>query len=288
MRVRNLLGLVFASSLGFSASPARFTLEQVMSAPFPSEITAAPKGGAVAWVLNQHGARNVWIAAAPTYSGRSLTNYRDDDGQEIAQLTWTPDGRSVIYVRGGDFKTGRETPNPASLPQGVEQAIWIVPAASGAPRKIAEGSDPAVSPSGDRLVFLRKDEIWSVGLEDAAKPAQLIHAKGQASQLRWSPDGSKLAFVSSRSDHSFIAVYNATAQSLIYLDPSIDRDSDPAWSPDGKQLPFPRIPASSSGFGAHRAASPPWSIRVADAESGNGRELWHASSGPGSVFHEMS
>src|SRR5271166_449087 len=288
MRFRNSLGLLLAASLALSASPARFTLDHVMSAPFPSDLTAAPKAGAVAWVLNQHGARNVWIAAPPNYSGRSLTNYRDDDGQEIAQLTWTPDGRSIIYVRGGDFETGRDNPNPASLPQGVEQAIWIVLATGGAPRKITEGSDPAISPAGDQLVFLRKDEVWSIGLEDAAKPAQLIHAKGQAGQLRWSPDGSKLAFVSSRAEHSFIAVYSVAAQSLIYLDPSVDRDSEPAWSPDSKQLAFIRIPASSSAFGAHRAASPPWSIHVADAESGNGRELWHASSGPGSVFHAMS
>ncbi len=114
-------------------------------------------------MLDEHGARNVWIADAPTYSGRRLTNYHDDDGQEIDQLTWTPDGRSIIFVRGGDFENHRENPNPASLPQGVEQAIWIGAVAGGAPRKIAEGNDPAVSPAGDRIVFLRKDEIWSVG-----------------------------------------------------------------------------------------------------------------------------
>jgi len=258
-----------------------------MSAPFPSDLTAAPKGGAVAWVLNQHGARNVWVAEAPTYSGRQLTNYHDDDGQEIAELTWTPDGRSIIFVRGGDFETGRDNPNPASLPQGVEQAIWIVPLTGGAPRKITDGSDPAISPTGDRLVFLRRDEIWSAGLEDGAKPAQLIHAKGQASQLLWSPDGAHLAFVSTRSDHSFIAVYNVGGQSLVYLDPSADRDSEPVWSPDGKQLAFIRVPASPLAFGAQRSASPPWSIRIADADSGIGRELWHASGGPGSVFHAM-
>jgi dipeptidyl aminopeptidase/acylaminoacyl peptidase len=287
MRVRNLLALLLASSLAFSASPTRFSLEQVMSAPFPSELTASPKGGAVAWVLNQHGARNVWIALAPTYSGRSLTNYHDDDGQEIAQLTWPPDGRSIIFVRGGDFETGRDNPNPASLPQGVEQSIWTIPITGRAPRKITEGSDPAVSPAGDRLVFLRKDEIWSIGLEDGAKPAQLIHVKGHASQLRWSPDGSKLAFVSTRTDHSFIVVYSVAAQSLTYLDPSVDRDSQPAWSPDSKQLAFIRVPASPLAFGAHRSASPPWAIRIADAESGNGRELWHAANGPGSVFRAI-
>jgi dipeptidyl aminopeptidase/acylaminoacyl peptidase len=286
MRVRSLFVLLFASSLAISASPARFSLEQVMSAPFPSELTAAPKGGAVAWVLNEHGARNVWLADAPTYSGHRLTNYRDDDGQEIAQLTWTPDGRTLIFVRGGDFENNRDSPNPASLPQGVEQAIWIVPA-TGTPRKITEGSDPVVSPTGDRLVFLRKDEIWSVGLDDNAKPSQLIHSKGQASHPRWSPDGSKLAYVSVRGDHSFIAVYSLAAQSITYLDPSVDRDSQPAWSPDNKQVAFIRIPAATLAFGPRRNASPPWSIRIADAESGNGRELWHASDGPGSVFHAM-
>ena len=287
MHVRSLFALLFASSLAFSASSAHFSLEQIMSAPFPSNLTAAPKGGAVAWVLNEHGARNVWIAYAPTYSGRRVTNYRDDDGQEIAQLTWTPDGRSIVFVRGGDFETNRENPNPASLPQGVEQAIWIAPVAAGAPRKITEGSDPAVSPAGDRLVFLRKGEIWSVALEDNAKPAQLIHAKGQASELRWSPDGAKLAFVSTRGDHSFIVVYNAGKQSLTYLDPSVDRDSEPVWSPDSQEIAFLRIPAAPLAFGPRRSASPPWSIRIADANSGSGHELWQASDGTGSAFQEM-
>lgn len=258
-----------------------------MSAPFPSDITAAPKGGAVAWVLNEKGARNVWVAEPPAYSGRRLTTYNKDDGQEIAQLTWTPDGRSVIFVRGGDFENGRDNPNPASLPQGVEQAIWIAPL-TGTPKKIAEGNTPAPTPAGDLMAFIHKDEIWSVSLSAGAPPSQLIHSKGQARDLRWSPDGSRLAFVTSRSDHSFIAVYNVAAQSITYLDPSVDRDSDPVWSPDGKKIAFLRTPSAPLTLGAHRSASTPWSIRIADPDSGDGAELWHASEGPGSVFHPMS
>ncbi len=288
MRVCNPLALLFACSVAFSASPARFSLEQVMSAPFPSDLTAAPKGGAVAWVLNEHGARNVWFADAPTYSGRRLTNYRDDDGQEIAQLTWTPDGRALVFVRGGDFEMQREDPNPASLPQGVDQSIWIAALNGGPPRKVSEGHEPVVSTTGDRIVFLRKGQIWSVGLQPDAKPEQLIHAKGEASELRWSPDGSQLAFVSTRGDHSFIAVYKLAPQSLTYLDPSVDQDSEPVWSPDGKQIAFIRVAASTRAFafGPQRSGQP-WSIRLADTESGNGRELWRAAGGPGSVFHAM-
>src|SRR5580693_1963801 len=155
MTSRISLAAIIACTVALSAPAKRFTLEQIMSAPFPTGLTAATKGGAIAWVLNQKGARNVWAAEAPDYKGRQLTHYRDDDGQEIDQIAWTPDGRSLLFVRGGDFETHRDNPNPASLPQGVEQDIWTIPLAGGAPRMIAEGNEPAISPKGERIVFLR-------------------------------------------------------------------------------------------------------------------------------------
>jgi len=209
--------MALAAAVAEAAPAKRFTLEQVMSAPSPSSLTAAPKGGAIAWVLDQQGARNIWVAEAPAYKGRGLTNYRADDGQEIDQITWTPDGRSLIFVRGGDFEMHRDNPNPASLPQGVEQDIWIIPLAGGSPRKLAEGNSPAISPKGDRLAFLNKGEVWSIRLDENAQPEQMFHAKGQADELRWSPDGSRLAFSTNRSDHAFIAVYNVDQPSLTYL-----------------------------------------------------------------------
>jgi dipeptidyl aminopeptidase/acylaminoacyl peptidase len=288
MTLRILPAFFLIAAVASSAPAQRFTLEQIMSAPFPSDLTAAPKGGAVAWVLNQRGARNVWIAEAPAYQGHRLTSYRADDGQEIDQITWTPDGRSLIFVRGGDFEMHRDNPNPASLPQGVEQDIWIVALSGGAPRKLAEGNSPAMSPKGDRIAYLKKGEIWTVALDENAKPSQLLHAKGQADELHWSPDGSRLAFSTSRTDHAFIAVYNAASPELTYLSPSVDRDSNPVWSPDGAQVAFLRTAANTRAFsfGPVRTAQP-WSIHIADSATGKGRELWHADEGPGSAFHAM-
>jgi dipeptidyl aminopeptidase/acylaminoacyl peptidase len=288
MTARVLSSLALAAAIAFAAPAKRFTLEQIMSAPFPSDLTASPKGGAVAWVLNERGARNIWIAEAPAYKGHRLTNYHADDGQEIDQIAWTPDGRSIIFVRGGDFEMHRDNPNPASLPQGVEQDIWIVAVSGGAPRKLAEGNSPAMSPKGDRIAYLKKGEIWTVSLDENAKPAQLLHARGQADELHWSPDGSRLAFSTTRTDHAFIAVYNADSPALTYLSPSVDRDSNPVWSPDGKQVAFRRTAANTRAFsfGPVRTAEP-WSIHVADVSSGNGRQLWRADDGPGSAFHAM-
>jgi len=95
----------------------------------------------------------------------------------------------------------------------------------------------------------------------------------------------KLAFVSNRQDHSLIGVYDFAGHSLHYLDPSVDLDQSPVWSPDGTQIAFIRIPASEHEriFEPERTGVP-WSIRVADAATGQGREVWKAQEGPGSVF----
>src|ERR1039458_9329153 len=109
---RLLLASLVLTSMAVAAS---FTLEQVLSAPFPSELVAAPDGGKVAWLLNERGARNIWVASAPDFKGTRLTAYTGDDGEDIGQLHWTPDGRAVVYVRGGDLEfLGRPDPNPRS------------------------------------------------------------------------------------------------------------------------------------------------------------------------------
>ena len=130
-----------------------FTLEQVLSNPFPESLVAAPAGGSVAWQMNARGARNVWVASPPDYRGHPITHFSEDDGQDINQLRWAPDGRSIVFVRGGDFDMGREAPNPRSNPEGVEQALWTVSLDGGEPRKLGEGHDPAISPKGDASRF---------------------------------------------------------------------------------------------------------------------------------------
>lgn len=271
------------------AQEKRFTLEQVMSSPFPSELSAAPAGGAVAWVFNARGARNVWVAEPPDYKARQMTDYAKDDGQDLGELAWAADGRALVFTRGGDLEfLTREAPNPRSFAAGVEQDVWMVSLSGGAPKKLGEGHSPAVSPKGGLVAFVNKGQIWSVKADGSEKATQLIHSRGDSHSLLWSPDGSQLAFVSSHLDHSLIAVYSLADKSLAYLDPSVDGDNDPVWSPDGKRIAFIRIPSAREAFmfGPKRTGQP-WSIRVADATSGAGREIWRADEGVGSVFHGM-
>ena len=53
---------------------------------------------------------------------------------------------------------------------------------------------------------------------------------GEQSAPKWSPDGRKIAFVSTRTDHSFIVVYDVATRTVNYMSPSVDFDTSPMWT----------------------------------------------------------
>src|SRR5690349_1331371 len=145
-----LVGKPFAilSLLAIGSVFGADSIERYLNAPFASELVAAPVGDRVAWILNERGARNIWVAAAPDYKGRRLTSYKDDDGQDLGDLAWSPDGRFLVYTRGGDFDTGGDVPNPRNLPVPPDQAVYVVAFEGGTPKKLGAGRGPAVSRNG--------------------------------------------------------------------------------------------------------------------------------------------
>ena len=287
MRTSTISLAIFAAGFWAAVSGAA-TIDQFLSAPFASELHASPGGGRVVWLLNERGARNLWVASAPDYKGRRLTSFKEDDGQDIGQIQWSEDGRQIVYVRGGDLEhIGTDNPNPRNVALTPEQAIWVIAFDGGAPNKIAEGHSPALSKDG-HIAFVRNRQIFMTTI-NGEKPVEVVHTKSNPNSLRWSPDGTLLAFVSNRGDHAFIGVYKPGDKSLVYLDPSTDRDGDPVWSVDGRRVAFIRQASvtRAGGAGPVREALTPWSIRIADVATGAGREVWHADKGPGSQFHAM-
>ena len=82
-------------------------------------------------------------------------------------------------------------------------------------------------------------------IDKAEQP--LITAWGTNGNPVWSPDGTKVAFVSNRGDHTFIGVYDSRTRSVSYLAPSVDHDTSPTWSPDSKRIAFVRRPGTPFG-----------------------------------------
>jgi dipeptidyl aminopeptidase/acylaminoacyl peptidase len=292
--VRNIL-LVVASLILFQPpTPAQtsssLTLDQILSVPFPSGLTTSKTGGRVAWTFDQQGRRNIWVADAPAFHARQLTKYDSDDGQSLSDIHFSADGNTLVYVRGEGKNSAGQSPNPTSNPAGIEQSVWSMSWMGGEPKKLDAGQSPQISSQGT-VAYIKDNQLWLANLDASGKPQQIV-VRGKSDDPQWSPDGSNLAFVSSRGDHSFISIYDIASKSVRFLSPSVDTDQTPRWSPDGKSIAFIRHPAQTrdhpEGFFIAPDVPQPWAIWIADATSTSAHEVWHSGKESGDSFPFMA
>ena len=283
-------GLTILLSICPTLAQERFTLEQVLSAPFSANLVASKIGSRIAWTLDDRGQRNVWVAEGPDFKARRLTSYLEDDGQELSSLSFSADGNTLVYTRGGGKNPAGQFPNPTSNPAGVEQDVWAISWNGGEPKKIDAGHSPMIS-STRIVAYARDGQLYLAPLDGSAKPLQIV-VRGRNGEAQWSPDGNSLAFATWRGDHSFIAVYDVQKKSVKFLSPSVDGDSIPQWSLDGKRIAYVRQPAvprdTPEGYFIEPDRPHPWSIWVADVASGSAREVWHSGDKPDDSFPYMA
>ena len=268
-----------AWAMAGAAEAAAFTIEQALSYPFVDDLTAAPHADRIAWVRMVRGVRNVWVADGPGLLPRQVTQFKADDGQEITGLTFSPDGRTLVFVRGGDHDANwpakdNLAPDPASSPDEPKVTLWLAdPTGARAAAPITEGDDPALTDAGV-LAYVKSAQVWTAKL-DGTGAKRLLFDRGKDDELAWSPDGKRLAFVSNRDDHAFIGVYAGADQPIAWMAASTGRDDAPVWSPDGSRIAFTRQPGIGGAPEPRLTDVPhPWSIWTVDAATGAGRRVW--------------
>ena len=266
-----ILLLSFTAAMVAQAPSASFTVDQILGFPSPDNLISSPSGSTIAWIFNERGVRNIYAADGPDFTARRVTSYTQDDGQELTQLSFSHDGRTIVYVRGGDHGSNQSAdvaPNPAQSAIQPKVQIWSVANAGGSPKLVADGDDPALSPDGNRIAFVRNRVIWFAPIDGSKQPQPAFYARGNSGSPEWSPDGRTLAFVSYRGDHSFIGLFTGPDQPIRFIAPSTSRDSLPVWSSDSKKIAFLRQPGAGGTPRSPLARTEStWKVLVADVDA---------------------
>lgn len=215
------------------------------SAPAPMAIRGgAPASAKIVWVAATEGdasKTDLWLMNADGSGKRPLTQTPADEHFP----SWSPDGRRILFAREGD--------------------IWtIAPDGSGERRLIdcgGEGedevcSDPALSPDGELVAFIRRGSTTSLSDRGyAAGDIYLATARGHELRLlKWgsfgspsfSPDGRRLIAASGGRLHVISLETSRTQE--VELD---GRALNPAWSPTGNRLALEYVPSGSRAEQVH-------------------------------------
>jgi dipeptidyl aminopeptidase/acylaminoacyl peptidase len=113
--------------------------------------------------------------------------------------------------------------------------------------QIRRVSDPQLSPDGRWVAYTISDlnmeanrrvtQIYLISI-DGGEPRQLTNAAQSSSSPRWSPDGKRLAFISSREGGPQVWTIDIATNEQKRVTNISTGASDPVWSPDGRLIAF--------------------------------------------------
>lgn len=204
-------------------------------------------------------------------------------GSRIAGLGWLPRGDGLVFS--SDHSGGRR--------------LWLFRMGwrpSLEPLALAgeEAFQPSISHAGNQLVYSRRywpTGIWRVDLVEGTTgaPEKLIASVREDLEPAWSPDGSRIVFVSTRTGSTEIwtsAADGTRATQLTAFRGPLTHA--PAWSPDGAQIAFHSGPERNSSIflmpaqgGAPRKLTPAGMHSSQPAWSPNGSILCFTSNSGG-------
>jgi dipeptidyl-peptidase-4 len=280
-----------------SAPPTVPTYQQFMSPASPQEVVAARKVDRIAWVDYAEGKRNAYTAVAPLFAPVRLTNFLKDDGIMMSAIRISDDGSTVVFMRGEGPNRDGWSPNASADPNGPEHAVWAARTSGGGAWRVVDATNPELAPDGSAILFVKSGQIYRVKVTPVKAASEVDRGEkafitewGVQSDPKWSPDGRKIAFVSTRTDHSFVVVYDVATRSVKYMSPSVDFDTTPMWLPDSKHLIFMRQPgvpfgqqAQSGRGGLGDPNGPAFQVPATPATGGRGGRGSEAASAPAVV-----
>jgi len=124
-----------------------------------------------------------------------------------------------------------------------EMPLWLWPVQGGEPRRLgqATGHDPAWSPDGTQIVFVRGQSLYSIH-RDGTQLRELVHVNGRPETPAWSPDGENIHLTIDAGEYGTESLWEMSADGsglhTILANGTPSRQAAGNWTADGKYFLF--------------------------------------------------
>jgi Tol biopolymer transport system component len=198
----------------------------------------SPDGRRIAWLRATENETAVFVSLAQPGSvhGKIASLYPNRIEAVGRHLDWSPDGK---YLAAADKKTQDEPFSIVLMEVTTGHKIQF----SNPPAGTVGDSNPAISPDGKTLAFIRGvssgvDDIFIRKMESGAQARALTTDKRYIISMAWSADGKYILFSSNRAGNHSLWKVPATGGTPERVASVAENASDPVFSRDGKLMAF--------------------------------------------------
>ena len=196
---------------------------------------AAPDGKTLYFMSDKSGAENIWRYDMTSGTAKQVSEFKEG---RCLWPTLSADGKTILFERGFaiwklDPHTGHATEVPISL-RGLPATPGV------AHTQLNSWTNLALSTDGKKVAVAAHGDIFAASSRDGGEPQRLTTTDGAEKTPLWSPDSTKLLYVSERDGGSSLYLYDFATSTERALTHGIDLDSAPKWSPDGKLVAYVR------------------------------------------------